>query len=123
MSGNPPAGGSGGGAPGGGGGGGGGRGGRGGSGSGLPPIVPASLPTLDDLPRLVADIGNAIGLLAQQVTLMVACPGGQGGNQDVIPKPKAWDGKGGSVKARHFLADSTIMHKHRETHLIHSINP
>jgi hypothetical protein len=67
MSGNPTAGGSRGGAPGGGGSGGGG---------GLPPIVPAPPPTLDDLTRLVADIGNAIGLLAQQVMLMAACPGG-----------------------------------------------
>jgi hypothetical protein len=25
-------------------------------------------------------------------------------NRDVIPKPKAWDGKGGSVETRHFLA-------------------
>jgi hypothetical protein len=61
MSGNPPAGGSGGGAPGGG---------------GLPPVIPAPPPTLDNLTRLVADIGNAIGLLAQQVTLMAAHPGG-----------------------------------------------
>jgi hypothetical protein len=102
MSGNPPAGGSRGGAPGGGG-----RplgGGGSGGGGGLPPTVPAPLPTLDDLTRLVADIGNAIRLLAQQVTLMAACPGGRGGNRDVIPKPKAWDGKGGSVEARHFLA-------------------
>jgi hypothetical protein len=100
MSGNPAAGGSGGGgAPGGGGGPPG-----GGGGGGLPPVVPAPLPTLDDLTRLVADIGNAIGLLAQQVTLLAARPGGRSGNRDVIPKPKAWDGKGGSVEARHFLA-------------------
>jgi hypothetical protein len=52
----------------------------------------------------VADIGNAIGLLAQQVTLLAARLGGRSGNRDVIPKPKAWDGKGGSVEARHFLA-------------------
>jgi hypothetical protein len=103
MSGNPAAGGSGGGAPGGGGGPPGGGGG-GGGGGGLPPVVPAPLPTLDDLTRLVADIGNAIGLLAQQVTLLAARPGGRSGNRDVIPKPKAWDGKGGSVEARHFLA-------------------
>jgi hypothetical protein len=103
MSGNPAAGGSGGGAPGGGGGPPGGGGG-GGGGGGIPPVVPAPLPTLDDLTRLVADIGNAIGLLAQQVTLLAARPGGRSGNRDVIPKPKAWDGKGGSVEARHFLA-------------------
>jgi hypothetical protein len=86
MSGNPTAGGSGGGAPGGGGGGGG--------GGGLPAIVPAPLPTLDNLTRLVADIGNAIGLLAQQVTLLAARPGGRSGNRDVIPKPKAWGRQG-----------------------------
>jgi hypothetical protein len=62
MSGNPPAGGSRGGTPG--------SGGGGGGGSGLPPVLPAPPPTLDDLTRLVTDIGNAIGLLAQQVTLM-----------------------------------------------------
>jgi hypothetical protein len=78
MSGNPPAGGSRGGAPGGGGGPPG--GGGGGGGGELPPIVPAPPPTLDNLTRLVADIGNAIRLLAQQVMLMAARPGGRGGN-------------------------------------------
>jgi hypothetical protein len=50
----------------------GGGGGGGSGGSGLPPVVPAPPPTLDDLTRLVADIGNTIRLLAQQVTLMAA---------------------------------------------------
>jgi hypothetical protein len=61
MSGNPPAGGSGGGAPGGGGGG---EGGGGGGGVPLSPVVPAPLPTLDDLTRLVGNIGVALGQLA-----------------------------------------------------------
>jgi hypothetical protein len=98
MSGNPAAGGSGGGAPAPGGGGGGGGGG------GLPATIPAAPPTLDDLTRLVGDIGVALRQLAMQVTLMAARPGGRGGNRDTIPKLKPWDSKGGSVEARHFLA-------------------
>jgi hypothetical protein len=41
-------------------------------GGGLPPIIPAAPPTLDDLTRLVNDIGIALGQLATQVTLMAA---------------------------------------------------
>jgi hypothetical protein len=36
----------------------------------VPPIIPAALPTLDDLTRLVNDIGIALRQLATQVTLM-----------------------------------------------------
>jgi hypothetical protein len=90
--------------PGGGGGGGGGGPGGGppGGGGHGPPAVP---PTLDDLTRLMQDVGNAIGLLAQQV-LDLTCLQNAGcqGTKDAIPHPKAWDGKGGSAEARHFLA-------------------
>jgi hypothetical protein len=102
-------GGSGSGAPGGGGGppggGGGGRGGGsppGGGGYG-PPAVP---PTLDELNWLMADLGNIVGILAQQVVdLTCDRAGGHGGSaKDLVSKPKPWDGQGGSAEARHFLA-------------------
>jgi hypothetical protein len=86
---------------GGGGGGGSGGGPPGGGGHGLP----AAPPTLDDLTRLMGDVGNAIGILAQQVLdLTCAQNAGHQGTKDAIPCPKAWDGKGGSAEARHFLA-------------------
>jgi hypothetical protein len=88
---------TGGGAPGGGGG-----GGSGGSGPAGPPAPP---PTLDDLTRLMADVGNTIRVLAQQVIDITNHDrGGHTGAKDVVPCPKAWDGKGGSAKPRHFLA-------------------
>jgi hypothetical protein len=97
--GGPPAGG-GGGPPGGGGGGPPGGGGRHGP---IAPIAPP--PTLDDLTRLMQDVGNAVGLLAQQVLdLTRAQNAGRLGMKDAIPCPKAWDRKGGSAEARHFLA-------------------
>jgi hypothetical protein len=44
-------------------------------------------------------------LLAQQVLdLTRAQNAGRSGTKDAIPRPKAWDGKGGSAEARHFLA-------------------
>jgi hypothetical protein len=51
------------------------------------------------------DVSNAVGLLAQQVLdLTHAQNAGCSGTKDAIPRPKAWDGKGGSAEARHFLA-------------------
>jgi hypothetical protein len=88
----------------------GGGGGGGGSGGGGPPGggghgLPAAPPTLDDLTRLMQDVGNAVGLLAQQVLdLTRVQSAGRQGMKDAIPHPKAWDGKGGSAEARHFLA-------------------
>jgi hypothetical protein len=97
---------TGGGAPGGGGGGGGPPGGGGGGppgGGGLG--LPAPPPTFDDLTQLMQDVRNAVGLLAQQVLdLTQAQNAGRLGTKDAIPRPKAWDGKGGSAEARHFLA-------------------
>jgi hypothetical protein len=85
-----------------GGGGGGGGGPPGGTGPAVPPGPP---PTVDDLTRLMHDVGNAVGLLAQQVLdLTRAQNAGRSGTKDTIPHPKAWDGKGGSAEARHFLA-------------------
>jgi hypothetical protein len=82
----------------------------GGGGGGGPPAAPpagppAPPPTLDDLTRLMQDVGNAVGILAQQVLdLTRAQNAGRSGTKDAIPRPKAWDGKGGSAEARHFLA-------------------
>jgi hypothetical protein len=82
----------------------------GGGGGGGPPVAPpagppAPPPTLDDLSRLMQDVGNAVGILAQQVLdLTRAQNTGRSGMKDAIPRPKAWDGKGGSAEARHFLA-------------------
>jgi hypothetical protein len=103
---------SGGGSTGGGGGppgGGGGPPGGGGGGGGPPALPPAGPPapppTLDDLSRLIQDVGNVVGILAQQVLdLTRAQNAGRAGTKDPIPRPKAWDGKGGSAEARHFLA-------------------
>jgi hypothetical protein len=51
------------------------------------------------------NVGNAVGLLAQQVLdLTRAQNAGRAGTKDAILRPKAWDGKGGSAEARHFLA-------------------
>jgi hypothetical protein len=106
--GGPPGGGGGGGGPPGGGGGGGGPPGGGppgGAGLAGPAVPPGPTPTLDDLTRLMNDVGNAVGLLAQQVLdLTRAQNAGRSGTKDAIPRPKAWDGKGGSAEARHFLA-------------------
>jgi hypothetical protein len=83
----------------------GGGGGGGPPGGGGPAGPPGPLPTLDDLTRLMNDVGNAVGLLAQQVLdLTRAQNAGRSGTKDAIPCPKAWDGKGGSAEARHFLA-------------------
>jgi hypothetical protein len=97
-------GGGGGGPPRGGGGGGGGGGPPGGAGHG-PLAPPAPPPTLDDLTRLMQDVGNAVGLLVQQVIDLTRVQNaGRQGTKDAILRPKAWDGKGGSAEARHFLA-------------------
>jgi hypothetical protein len=105
----------------GGGGGGGPPGGGGGppGGGGGPPAAPlgppAPPPTLDDLTRLMADVGNAVGLLTQQVLdLTRAQNAGRSGTKDAIPRPKAWDGKGGSAEARHSWQPFTISHQLKE---------
>ena len=78
------------------------------SGSHLPPTG-GPAPTLTDLTRAVLDLGVAVGhittqlnTLAQQVTLATStCPRAA---KVAVARPKAWNGKGGSVKARHVLA-------------------
>ena len=78
------------------------------SGSHLP-ATGGPAPTLADLTRVVLDLGVAMGhittqlnTLAQQVTLAIStCPRAA---KVAVARPKAWNGKGGSVEARHFLA-------------------
>ena len=78
------------------------------SGSHLPPTGgPAT--TLADLTRVVLDLGIAVGhittqlnTLAQQVTLATSTR--PRAAKVAVARPKAWNGKGGSVEARHFLA-------------------
>jgi hypothetical protein len=54
----------------------------------------------------MANLGNIVGILAQQVVdLTHDRAGGRGGSaKDLVSKPKPWDGRGGSAEARHFLA-------------------
>ena len=69
-------------------------------------------PTLSDLTRVVMDLGIAVGhittqltTLTQQVTLATStCPRAA---KVAVACPKAWNGKGGSFEARHFLAAFT----------------
>ena len=66
-------------------------------------------PTLADLTRVVLDLGVAVGhittqfnTLTQQVMLATStCPRAA---KVAVARLKAWNGKGGSVEARHFLA-------------------
>ena len=69
----------------------------------------APTPTLANLTRVVMDLGitvghitNQLNNLTQQVTLATStCPRAA---KAAVAHLKAWNGKGGSVKARHFLA-------------------
>ena len=77
-------------------------------GSYLPPTGSPAL-TLADLTRVVLDLGVAVGhittqlnTLAQQVTLATSTR--PRAAKVAVARPKAWNGKGGSVEARHFLA-------------------
>ena len=77
----------------------------------LPPTSGAA-PTLADLTRVVLDLGVAVGhittqlnTLAQQVTLATSTR--PRAAKVAVAHPKAWNGKGGSVKARHFLTAFT----------------
>ena len=78
------------------------------SSSHLPPTG-GPAPTLADLTRVVLDLGVAVGhittqlnTLAQQVTLATSTH--PRAAKIAVARPKAWNGKGGSVEARHFLA-------------------
>ncbi len=84
------------------------------SGSGTAPsTAPTGPPTMAEIMQVIHDIGNAVGLLTNQVTALTAqivanaaAPAAPASpnKKDIVSKPKPWDGKGGSTKARHFLA-------------------
>ena len=83
------------------------------SGSHLPPTS-GPAPTLADLTRVVLDLGVTVGhittqlnTLAQQVMLATSrCPRAA---KIAVARPKAWNGKGGSVEARHFLDRKSVV--------------
>ena len=75
----------------------------------IPATTGSPTPTLADLTRVVLDLGVAVGhittqlnTLTQQVRLATSTR--PRAAKVVVARPKAWNGKGGSVEARHFLA-------------------
>ncbi len=82
------------------------------SGSGTTLPAPTVL-SMADIMVLINDIGQVVGQLTTQVMALtaqvaanVAAPAAPAApnKKDIVSKPKPWDGKGGSTKARHFLA-------------------
>jgi hypothetical protein len=76
-----------------------------------PPSIPASATvTANDMKRVIYDLGVVVGQIATQLWDLTAevCQSQvtkpRTHNTPPVPRPKAWDGKGGSVEARHFLA-------------------
>ena len=72
-------------------------------------ITSGPAPTLADLTRVVMDLGVTVGhiitqlnTLTQQVTLATSTR--PQATKVAVARPKAWNGKEGSVEARHFLA-------------------
>ena len=72
------------------------------SGSHLPPTG-GPAPTLTDLTRVVLDLGVAVGQITTQLNTLATSTRLQAAKV-AVARPKAWNGKGGSVEARHFLA-------------------
>ena len=79
------------------------------SGSNLPPIMTGGpTPTLADLTRVVLDLGVAVGHITTQLNtlaqqIMLATSTRLRAAKVAVARPKAWNGKGESVEARHFL--------------------
>jgi hypothetical protein len=76
-----------------------------------PPSIPASATvTANDMKWVIYDLGVIVGQIAQQLRDLTAevhqsqATKPQTHNMLPVPRPKAWDSKGGSVEARHFLA-------------------
>jgi hypothetical protein len=76
-----------------------------------PPSISASATvTANDMKRVIYDLGVVVGQIAQQLCDLTAearqsqVTKPRTHNMPPVPHPKAWDGKGGSVEARHFLA-------------------
>ena len=79
------------------------------SGSHIPATTGGPAPTLADLTRVVLDLCVPVGhittqlnTLTQQVTLATSTH--PQAAKVAVARPKAWNSKGGSVEARHFLA-------------------
>jgi hypothetical protein len=75
------------------------------------PSIPASATvTTNDMKRIIYNLGIVVGQIATQLRdLMAEVHQSQATKPRThhtppVPRPKAWDGKGGSVEARHFLA-------------------
>jgi hypothetical protein len=77
-----------------------------------PAALPPPIPTAAELAVMLAQVMNSVGLLttqvqdlATEVVNLAATWTRTGANsKDAVTRPKAWDGKSGSVEARHFLA-------------------
>jgi hypothetical protein len=76
-----------------------------------PPFIPASATvTTNDMKRVIYDLGIVVGQIATQLRDLTAevrqsqVTKPRTHHTPPVPQPKAWDGKGGSVEARHFLA-------------------
>jgi hypothetical protein len=76
-----------------------------------PPSIPASATvTANDMKWVIYDLGIVVGQIATQLRDLTAevrqsqATKPRTHHTPPVPRPKAWDGKGGSVKARHFLA-------------------
>jgi hypothetical protein len=75
-----------------------------------PPSIPTSATvTANDMKWVIYDLSVVAGQITQQLQDLMAevCQSQatkpRTHNMPPVPRPKAWDGKGGSVKARHFL--------------------
>jgi hypothetical protein len=77
-----------------------------------PGALPPPIPTSAELAVMLAQVMNSVGLLTTQVQDLatevanLAATRTRSGttSKDAVARPKAWDGKSGSVEARHFLA-------------------
>jgi hypothetical protein len=75
-----------------------------------PPFIPASATvTTNDMKRVIYDLSVVVGQIATQLRDLMAevCQSQvtkpRTHHTPPVPQPKAWDSKGGSVEARHFL--------------------
>jgi hypothetical protein len=76
-----------------------------------PPSIPASATvTANDMKQVIYDLGVVVGQIATQLRDLTAevrqsqATKPRTHHTPPVPRPKAWDSKGGSVEARHFLA-------------------
>jgi hypothetical protein len=78
--------------------------------TGLPSIPASATVTANDMKWIIYDLGVVVGQIATQLRDLMAevhqsqATKSRTHHTPPVPRPKAWDSKGGSVKARHFLA-------------------